>query len=301
MIDSNHRPPAAPVIGFLGFGEAASTIAAGLHEAGAGEIRAFDVLAGGAKGATIASRAKAAGVRLAETPAGLAETCDVLFSLVVAGAAVDAARSVAPFLRDAQIFVEMNSVSPERKQEIAEIIRPAGARFVEAAIMANVAGKRHRVPILACGDAVADLVAMLAPFGMEIEDFGPEIGRAAATKMFRSIMVKGLEALFLECTLAASRYGVAERVLASVGEGYPGLDWNRLADVLIARTARHGARRADELDEVASTLRSMGLEPLMASAAAARIRTASVALGAAFAEEPPARYRDVVSVINDRL
>src|SRR3546814_8655716 len=93
--------------------------------------------------------------------------------------------------------------------------------------------------------------------------------------MFRSIIVKGLEALFLECVLASSRYGVAERVLDSVGVGYPGLDWDKLAHYLIGRSALHGERRAHELVEVAETLKALGIEPIMAQAGARRIAGAS--------------------------
>src|SRR3546814_6391226 len=59
--------------------------------------------------------------------------------------------------------------------------------------------------MLLCGAAAGEVIAELAPYGMNLEDFGTEIGRATATKMFRSIVVKGLEALFLECVMAASR------------------------------------------------------------------------------------------------
>src|SRR3546814_13067638 len=75
----------------------------------------------------------------------------------------------------------------------------------EAAVMAGVPPLGHKVPMLLCGAAAGEVIAELAPYGMNLEDFGTEIGRATATKMFRSIVVKGLEALFLECVMAASR------------------------------------------------------------------------------------------------
>jgi 3-hydroxyisobutyrate dehydrogenase-like beta-hydroxyacid dehydrogenase len=152
--------------------------------------------------------------------------------------------------------------------------------------------------MLLCGEAVPELMARLSPYGMDLENFGPEIGRATATKMFRSIVVKGLEALFLECVLAASRYGVAERVLDYVGTGYPGIDWNKLAHYLIGRTAIHGERRAYEMEEVARTLRAMGIEPIMAEAAARRIlMAASAGLKSRFGDNAPQDYAEVVAAI----
>ncbi len=130
---------------------------------------------------------------------------------------------------------------------------------------------------------------------MNLENIGPEIGAATATKMFRSIVVKGLEALFLECVMAASRYGVAEKVLESVGTGYPGLDWNALADYLIGRSVMHGERRAHEMEEVANTLRAMDIEPIMAEAAARRIGNfARLGLKARFGEQVPQGYQEVM-------
>jgi 3-hydroxyisobutyrate dehydrogenase-like beta-hydroxyacid dehydrogenase len=133
--------------------------------------------------------------------------------------------------------------------------------------------------------------------GMAVESLGPELGRASATKMFRSIMVKGMEALFLECLLASSEYGVGDRVLQMVQEGYPGMDWKALANNLVGRTAEHGARRADEMKEVAATLRVMGIDPYMADAAALRIASCGDAMKGHFPDGPPATYHEAMDIV----
>jgi 3-hydroxyisobutyrate dehydrogenase-like beta-hydroxyacid dehydrogenase len=164
--------------------------------------------------------------------------------------------------------------------------------------MGAVPGPRHTVPILMCGEAAPDVIEALAPFGMNLTDLGPEYGRAAATKMFRSVMIKGLEALLQECVLGASKYGAAEQVLESVGEGYPGVDWVELANHMLGRTAVHGMRRAAEMDEVAATLQELGIEPMMAAAAAKRIRwAASQGLRDKFGIEGPKTFHEVVDII----
>src|SRR3546814_15363966 len=70
--------------------------------------------------------------------------------------------------------------------------------------------------------------------------------------MLRSIMIKGVEALFLECVAAASHFGATERVLNSLQPSLPGLDWPERARYLTSRTALHGARRAVEMTEAAA-------------------------------------------------
>jgi 3-hydroxyisobutyrate dehydrogenase-like beta-hydroxyacid dehydrogenase len=101
---------------------------------------------------------------------------------------------------------------------------------------------------------------------------GIEVGAAAAIKMVRSVMVKGIEALTLECFLAAARAGVADKVASSLKNNYPGLDWSKIVPYNLERMAVHGERRAAEMEEVAETLRELGVEPLMTMATVRRQR-----------------------------
>jgi 3-hydroxyisobutyrate dehydrogenase-like beta-hydroxyacid dehydrogenase len=101
---------------------------------------------------------------------------------------------------------------------------------------------------------------------------GGEIGAAAAIKMVRSVMIKGIEALTLECFLAAARAGVIDEVAASMRNNYPGLDWAKIVSYNLERMAVHGERRAAEMEEVAETLRELGVEPLMTNATVKRQR-----------------------------
>jgi hypothetical protein len=89
--------------------------------------------------------------------------------------------------------------------------------------------------------------------------------------MCRSIMIKGIEALSVECLLAARRFGAEQEVLASLNGTYPSMGWlDALPDYLVSRVAEHGRRRAAEMREVARTLADVQLEPTMALATAVR-------------------------------
>ena len=90
--------------------------------------------------------------------------------------------------------------------------------------------------------------------------------------MVRSVMIKGIEALTLECFLAAARAGVIDEVAASMKNNYPGLDWGKIVPYNLERMASHGERRAAEMEEVADTLRELGVEPLMTVATVKRQR-----------------------------
>ncbi len=94
------------------------------------------------------------------------------------------------------------------------------------------------------------------------------IGVASAIKMCRSVVIKGMEALLIESFSAARKYGVEARVLESLRETFPGLDWEQQGGYFFHRVVKHGRRRAEEMREAAVTVREAGFEPCMASATA---------------------------------
>ena len=258
-------------IGFLGFGEAGFHLARGLRKAGAPPLLAFDINANdSAAGERIRSRAAETNTRLVETPHTLAGRARVILSVVTASSALEAAQSVAAAVTTDHLFVDLNSVSPATKRQIAAVIAGGAGRFVEGAIMAPVPPAEHRVPIVLNGPWAPAVVEALSPYHMRLEVMDRAIGAAAAVKMCRSIVIKGLEALLLECAIAAGEYDAADRVFDSLSETYPGMDWRKTAEYMIGRVLQHGERRAREMEEVAATLRAAGIEPLMAEAAARR-------------------------------
>jgi 3-hydroxyisobutyrate dehydrogenase-like beta-hydroxyacid dehydrogenase len=286
-------------VGFIGFGEAGSTIAAGLAEAGVDRIVAFDIAADDSEfGPTIEQRAARAGTILVDSPAALARASEVLFSTVTSSSALEAATAIAPFLESRHLYADLNSVSPACKHTIDRVVRDAGGCFVEVAVMAPVLPYGHRVPMLVGGPNAALFAERMARFGMRCEVLSAAVGTAAAVKMCRSIVVKGLEALMCECMLGASRYEAGPHVFASLNESFPGIDWQKLADYMIGRVVVHGERRAREMEEVADTLRAIGVEPIMAEATARRQDwSAELKLRSHFGPEGPRTAAEVAAVV----
>jgi 3-hydroxyisobutyrate dehydrogenase len=120
--------------------------------------------------------------------------------------------------------------------------------------------------------------------------------------MFRSIIVKGMEALITECVLGATRYHADERVFASLAETFPGINWKELADYMVGRVVVHGERRAREMEEVAATLREIDIEPIMAEAIVRRMDwSVEAGLKQLFGGEAPKGYREVVDATAKKL
>ena len=257
-------------IAFIGFGEAGQTIGRGLLAQGA-QLCAYDILFDDpADQGRLSGVAESLRVAVSENHVSAVRDASIVFLAVTASSSLAAARSCLPGLAKGQLFLDINSVSPQRKIETAALVAPTGAAYVDVAVMAPVAPYGHKVPCLTGGPGAEALLPRARALGMKMEFVSAEVGQASAIKMFRSIMIKGLEALVLESMLAASEYKVEARVLASLQETFPSLDWEKLAGYMIERVVSHGRRRAAEMREVAETLSGIGLEPIMASATAAR-------------------------------
>ena len=248
--------------GIIGFGEVGGIFARDLAARGAA-VAAFDVAP--------AAQARAGAAGFAKPgPHDAARGATAVFVCVTAGSALDAMRALAGGLGHAPFVVDVNSVSPATKVEAARIVGAAGGRYVEAAVMTSVPPKGLGSPMLLGGPHATDFMREMAPYGMDLTDYSPEIGRASSVKMCRSVMIKGLEALTTECMLAARHYGVEADVLRTLGDTLPHPDWPGLARYVISRALIHGKRRAEEMREVARTVSDAGIEPLLSRAIAER-------------------------------
>ncbi|HEX7969574.1 MAG TPA: DUF1932 domain-containing protein [Stellaceae bacterium] len=258
-------------IAIIGFGEVGGIFARDLIGSGRHDVAAYDILMDDPKTAP-PMREKARSLRVvactsaAEAVAG----ASVTISAVTAASAQRVAEGAASFLKPGQLFLDVNSVSPDTKRLSAAAVERSGAHYVEAAVMAAVAPYGLKVPILLGGRHAGALKDVLAPAGMALEVAAAEIGKASATKMCRSIMMKGLEALAVEGLYAARHYGVEDSVIASLQKTYPGMDWEKLGGYWLGRVIEHGRRRAAEMRESATTVAETGLAPLMAQAIAGR-------------------------------
>jgi 3-hydroxyisobutyrate dehydrogenase-like beta-hydroxyacid dehydrogenase len=292
-------------IAIIGFGEAGSILGTELAAQGL-QVTTYDILfdAAGSR-AALESKARAAGVRVAETHASAVHGATLVISAVTASSAVEVAARAASQVRAGQVFLDINSVSPATKRGNAQLIEQAGADYVEAAVMAPVPPQRLKVPMLLGGRRAAELARALAALGMNATAIADRIGVASAVKMCRSIMIKGMEALTVECLLAARRFGAEQEVLASLNGTYPGMGWlESLPDYLVSRVAEHGRRRAAEMREVAHTLADVRLEPTMALATAARqdwLIEAMAARGIGYPRHEPFSWRALADALEKTL
>lgn len=253
-------------IAFIGFGEAASAFVEGWG-APSMAIRAYDIKTDdpALRDAKHAQYAKA-GVTGCDTIEAALEGAELVFSLVTADQAAMAAENAAKYIGRDVLFLDCNSCAPGTKRASEKIISAAGGRYADVAVMAPVYPARHKVPLLLSGPHGEAALEMLTTLDMSGKITPGEVGAASSVKMMRSIMVKGMEALMMECMLSARRAGVDEIVLDSLQASHPGFNWKEQAAYMMERVMVHGERRAAEMREVALTVDQTGLAGHMARA-----------------------------------
>jgi 3-hydroxyisobutyrate dehydrogenase-like beta-hydroxyacid dehydrogenase len=250
-------------IALIGYGEVGRILAEDLR---GHALAACDVK----DDASMAAHAEQRGVALAASHITAVRGAELVISAVTASQAVAVAQACAPGLAAGAFFLDLNSASPAAKQHAAQIVDDAGGRYVEGAVMTSVPPHRIRVPVLLGGRNAAALAPLLVGLGFAPQVASDRLGVASATKMCRSVMIKGLEAMVIESFTAARHYGVEDAVIASLRETFPGVDWEKQGAYFFQRAIQHGRRRSEELREVAVTVQEAGLQPWSAAGTAER-------------------------------
>jgi 3-hydroxyisobutyrate dehydrogenase-like beta-hydroxyacid dehydrogenase len=258
-------------IAFIGYGEVGQLFSRQLAVKPGVRITVYDILfQDPERGPDLQQRASEAAVHAADSTAEACRGADIVISAVTADSAVTVAEQAGPHLKSSHIYIDLNSVSPATKERVAAAVRQQGAQFVEFAVMAPVREPGIEVSILSGGEKAEYVSSLLNELGMKITPVSTEIGTASATKLCRSIVIKGMEALMVDFSLASERAGVMPAVLASLKASYPGMDWENVAKVMMSRVRQHGIRRAAEMREASRMITELGLDGSLASAIADR-------------------------------
>jgi 3-hydroxyisobutyrate dehydrogenase-like beta-hydroxyacid dehydrogenase len=199
---------------------------------------------------------------LLATPGGLLER--VLHSLL-------------PQLRAGVVVADMSTASAEAKRAAAARCEQQGAAYVDVAITGSVALSKARTPLLYAGPEVPALLSLFTQFEAPLtvlKDSQP--GDAMRVKLLRSVVMKGLEGLVVECLPAAQEYGVLDQLWASLGD----VDRTGFVALLQAMTRthpRHAARRQHEVADAAAQLEAIGYPSGMTRATEQRFATTNAA------------------------
>jgi 3-hydroxyisobutyrate dehydrogenase-like beta-hydroxyacid dehydrogenase len=248
------RNGAPPTVAVLGLGEAGSLIARDLVRGGAA-VRGWDPDLHGDLSEIPVARSFAAAV----------DGAQIVLSVNWAIVALDVARDVLPFLRAGGIYADLNTAGPALKRELAAIVTPSGAHFVDVAMMAPVPPLGIRVPMFLAGDGAEELADFLRPLGTPLDIVGTQPGEAAARKLTRSVFFKGMSGAVCEALEAARAAGVEDWLRGDITKTFVGAD-DKLLDRIVDGTHKHAKRRAHEMRDAAELLDALGVPATMTKA-----------------------------------
>jgi len=121
------------------------------------------------------------------------------------------------------------------------------------------------VPVLLAGTRAEEVRELLAGERFKPTCIAGEPGDASAIKMLRSVLMKGLEALFVESLVAAEVQGLRPAFL----QDFEDLDERPFATTMEVQTVTHlvhAQRRLGEIERVQTVLQADGVDDTMTEA-----------------------------------
>lgn len=282
--------------GVVGFGEAGSAFAHHIANRLGRKVLVTDPLLNKKTPPEhIRERLRGLQVEIISDVARLVESCDVVLSLVTPGAASEAATQAAAAWQQG-LFVDFNSVSPLEKKRLSSLFKENS--YVDGCILGSIAGEKTRAQLALSGPRSNEAHTRLTALDFRAAVINPHVGAAAILKMCRSVFMKGVECLFVETLIAASRFDVTEPVLDSIEGTFTSYGIKPLANMLVTTHAAHCGRRSDEMRGVAKTLREMKMPHPMSSAAQTFLQASQQAqLTDHFAQQLPERQEEVIEYL----
>ncbi|HJW74303.1 MAG TPA: DUF1932 domain-containing protein [Thermoleophilia bacterium] len=229
--------------------------------------------------------ARDAGIALVPTLTEAVAASELVMSLVPQDAVLETAREFAAAVRGRgdrrPVYLDANSVAPERVARVASLVSEAGGDAVDGAFVGSSRALGQKTALYLSGTRAAEVAAAL-PASLRAKVVGGEVGSASAFKLAFAGFNKGLVALFLETAAAGDAVGRRAELLECLREFYPGTV--ETVERLLPSYPRHARRRAQEMHELAEWLTESGREALM-SCAAETVLERFAALGLA-SDEP---------------
>jgi 3-hydroxyisobutyrate dehydrogenase-like beta-hydroxyacid dehydrogenase len=236
---------------FVGFGEAAATLAPLLREQPLSV--AVCLPQGRPASASTRRRLADAGMTADTDPAAVADA-DVVISLVTPDAAVQAAEAVAPHLAPGARYVDLNSISGPTARKIGAIVEQHGGVFVDGAVMGPVPLLKLAVPIRLSGPGAETFNEEAVRNGLHTSVLSSRAGDASSLKMLWSVITKGTIALLAESLVAAHRLGLLEPLTDHLAQEYGNTGNQTMVLRMLRSSIASGERRIIEMRGAARTL-----------------------------------------------
>lgn len=210
----------------------------------------------------LVTQAQAAGAQVHSQPGEWLAQADVVVSAVFGTVALELLEACLPHLRPGAIYVDMTTADPSEMRQAHAAAQACGVDFVDVAITGAVNLGMRKTPLLLAGEKAQQVGDLFRPFGARLTVVGARPGDAAALKLLRSIYTKGVEALAVECLVAAHRMDLTE-ALFTVLKDIDETPLRKLLESMVLTHIPHSGRRRNEVIEAQRQMQQLGLRPLV--------------------------------------
>lgn len=163
-----------------------------------------------------------AGMKWADSPRAVAESSDIIFSMVTNTAALEAVvqgnDGILAGLSRGKIFVDMSTVSPTTSREIAEHVTAKGAAMLDCPVSGSVITlEQGQVSLMVGGDAATfeKVKPILLNIGPKVNHVGAN-GLAVTMKIAVNLSLAVQMLAFSEGVLIAEKAGIARETAVQV-------------------------------------------------------------------------------------
>jgi 3-hydroxyisobutyrate dehydrogenase len=191
---------------------------------------------------------------------------DRVWLCVTGDLALSACRDLLSYVSPLTMLVDLTTAAPNDKQTAFDLAAERGIQYVDAVILGAIALTGAATPLLAAGPAGEEAMRDFARLGAPVRVLPQaSAGDAATLKLLRTILTKGLEALAVECLVAAEKQGVRTELYDAMRD-VDAAGFANFLDMLVRTHIQHAERRWHEVQRAQAQLTSLGLPATMLSA-----------------------------------
>jgi 3-hydroxyisobutyrate dehydrogenase-like beta-hydroxyacid dehydrogenase len=247
-------------IGVIGLGEAGRMLASSL--AASADVRGWDP----------APVDPITGVRVCTTASDAVSGAELVLAVTSAKHAVSAQSAALPSMLPGAIYADCATAGPTLKRRLANTATEAGVLFADVAIMAPVRRGPSATPMVMSGPGAHHAAELLTTHGLAAEAIDGAAGAAAARKLLRSMLIKGVTGVMIETLRTAEAEGLLpwfhDHLLDALSSQTP-----ESLQGLLDGTVIHSIRRVDEMDAARQMAQEAGQDAQITTAVADLLRT----------------------------
>ncbi|OQD59613.1 putative dehydrogenase [Methanobrevibacter arboriphilus JCM 13429 = DSM 1125] len=237
-------------IGFIGFGEVASTISKKLLDNNVNVLSSINGRSDKTK-----KLAKNSGIDLVNSFEDVALSSDILISTVSPFEALEISKKYGVLTNG--IFLDLNNISPKTTLEIFDFFKgineTKSSNFIKGSIIGKISSKNQIIYL--SGENSNDLL-LLKDYGLNIKVIGSNITDASYIKMIRSIYSKSLTAVTYEAFKISESFNMGDEFfeVLSITEGK---DFEIQAKSRIKSLKNSHERKYEEMSEILKFLENI--------------------------------------------